>query len=198
MSTDLPRLILASGSPRRRALLEALGFAFTIRASDADETVSGLPQDMVRTLALRKARAVASSEDDGWILAADTLVALSDRALGKPLDASDAKRMLLSLSGRAHDVFTGVCLLDAKSGVYDLRVAGTRVRFRPLSEAEIDAYVATGEPMDKAGAYAIQGGAAGFVEGYDGSYENIVGLPTDEFLRMYRDFPSLINKDMSR
>lgn len=194
MSTDSPRLILASGSPRRRALLSAIGFEYTVCVSDAGETVSGLPRDMVRTLALRKAQAVAPSFECGWILAADTLVALDDRALGKPEDAQDAKRMLQSLSGRAHDVFTGICLLDAKSGKYDLRVVGTRVRFRSLSEKEIDAYIATGEPMDKAGAYAIQGGAAGFVEGYDGSYENIVGLPTDEFKNMYRDFPAYLNR----
>ena len=190
MPTDSPRLILASGSPRRRALLQALGLDFTVFVSDVDETVTGLPRDMVRTLALRKAQAVMPSFSEGWILAADTLVSLDDRALGKPADAEEAKNMLLSLSGRAHDVFTGICLLDARSGQYDLRVVGTRVRFRALSQAEIDAYIATGEPMDKAGAYAIQGGAAGFVENYDGSYENIVGLPTQEFQRMYHDFPS--------
>ena len=100
--------------------------------------------------------------------------------------------MLKALSGRAHDVFTGVCLMDAATGKRDLRVVGTKVFFRPLIEEEIRAYVATGEPMDKAGAYAIQGGARGFVERYEGSYENIVGFPTQEFAKMYEGFESLL------
>lgn len=188
MYTPNPRLILASASPRRRSLLRSLGLDFEVFASDADETVTGLPMEMVRTLALRKAEAVRGAFSDAWIVAADTLVALDDRALGKPEDEREAVSMLRSLSGRAHDVFTGICLLDAKTGKYDLRVVGSRVHFRSLTDAEIEAYVRTGEPMDKAGAYAIQGGAAAFITGYDGSYSNIVGLPTEEFTDMYRHF----------
>ncbi len=185
-------LILASASPRRRELLAGMGIPFSIHPSDADETVGGTPEEMVRTLALRKAAQVAQVCKEGWIAGADTLVALDGRALGKPADADDAIHMLKALSGRAHDVFTGVCLMDAATGRHDLRVIGTRVFFRSLSDEEIHAYVATGEPMDKAGAYAIQGGARGFVERYEGSYENIVGFPTQEFAKMYEGFESLL------
>ena len=192
MNTNAPRLVLASGSPRRRELLTKLGFEFVIHSSDVDETVEGLPQDMVRTLALRKANATANLETDGWIIAADTLVALDDRALGKPENAEDAKKMLRSLSGRSHDVFTGVCLMDAKTRKYDLRVVGSKVYFRVVTDDEIDEYIATGEPMDKAGAYAIQGIASKFITGYDGSYENIVGFPTQVFMEMYENFPTML------
>ena len=189
---NMHALILASASPRRRELLTNMGIPFTIHPSDADETVSGAPEEMVRTLALRKAAQVAQAVGAGWIVGADTLVALDGRALGKPSDADDAVHMLKALSGRAHDVFTGVCLMDAATGKRDLRVVGTKVFFRPLIEEEIRAYVATGEPMDKAGAYAIQGGARGFVERYEGSYENIVGFPTQEFAKMYEGFEGLL------
>ena len=181
-------LILASASPRRRELLTNMGIPFTIHPSDADETVSGAPEEMVRTLALRKAAQVAQAVGAGWIVGADTLVALDGRALGKPADADDAVHMLKALSGRAHDVFTGVCLMDAATGKRDLRVVGTKVFFRPLIEEEIRAYVATGEPMDKAGAYAIQGLAAMFVIGLDGDYYNVMGLPVCPLAMILRKF----------
>lgn len=174
---NMHALILASASPRRRELLTNMGIPFTIHPSDADETVSGAPEEMVRTLALRKAAQVAQAVGAGWIVGADTLVALDGRALGKPADADDAVHMLKALSGRAHDVFTGVCLMDAATGKRDLRVVGTKVFFRPLIEEEIRAYVATGEPMDKAGAYGAQGRGAVFVRGIDGDFFNVMGLP---------------------
>lgn len=174
---NMHALILASASPRRRELLTNMGIPFTIHPSDADETVSGAPEEMVRTLALRKAAQVAQAVGAGWIVGADTLVALDGRALGKPADADDAVHMLKALSGRAHDVFTGVCLMDAATGKRDLRVVGTKVFFRPLIEEEIRAYVATGEPMDKAGAYGAQGRGAVFVCGIDGDFFNVMGLP---------------------
>lgn len=174
---NMHALILASASPRRRELLTNMGIPFTIHPSDADETVSGAPEEMVRTLALRKAAQVAQAVGAGWIVGADTLVALDGRALGKPADADDAIHMLKALSGRAHDVFTGVCLMDAATGKRDLRVVGTKVFFRPLIEEEIRAYVATGEPMDKAGAYGAQGLASLFVERIEGSFFNVMGLP---------------------
>ena len=180
------KVILASGSPRRRELLTEMGIAFEIDVPDVDETVAGAPQDMVKTLAERKARAVAGKRSEGLIVAADTLVALDGCALGKPVDDEDAKRMLSSLSGRTHDVFTGVCVLNAATGEIKVAAEGTGVRFREITDDEIDAYVATGEPRDKAGAYAIQGGAGAFVEGYEGSRSNVIGLPVellDEMLR---------------
>lgn len=182
------RLILASGSPRRRELLTRMNVPFIVEVSDADENVSGRPCEVVGILAERKARAVAQKHDGGLILAADTLVSLDDRALGKPEDDGEARRMLRALSGRAHEVYTGMCLLDAGSGEARVCVVESRVHFRPLTDEEIDAYVATGEPRDKAGAYAIQGGAAGFVEKYEGSYDNIVGLPTEKLSELLKEY----------
>lgn len=182
------RLILASGSPRRRELLSQMGYEFEIIVPDVDEHVPGHARDVVRILAERKAGAVSADCESGVIVASDTLVSLDGAALGKPADADDARRMLRALSGRTHEVFTGVCLMDAKSGRRESRVVRTGVRFRPLSDAEIDAYIAGGEPMDKAGAYAIQGGAHGFVEALEGSYENVIGFPVDDIREMLAAF----------
>ena len=177
MTNEARPLILASGSPRRRELLGRMGYEFQICSPDVDEHVSGHARDIVRTLAVRKARAAAERFDRGVIIAADTLVSLDGAPLGKPADADDARRMLRALSGREHEVFTGVCVIDAQTGMEEAQADRTGVRFRPLTDAEIDAYVATGEPMDKAGAYGIQGGAGKFVESLDGSYENVMGFP---------------------
>lgn len=181
-------LILASGSPRRRELLARMGYAFEICAPDVDEHVDGHARDIVATLARRKAHAAATQRGRGLIIASDTLVSLDGAPLGKPEDAADARRMLKALSGREHEVFSGVCLLDAESGREICRVARTGVRFRALGDDEIDAYIATGEPMDKAGAYAIQGGAGTFVESLDGSFENVMGFPVDDVREMLRSF----------
>ncbi len=181
-------LILASGSPRRRELLTQMGYSFEIQVPDVDEHVPGCARDVVQVLSRRKAEAVASTRSEGVVIASDTLVSLDGAALGKPHDAADARRMLRALSGRTHEVFTGVTLVDAASGRSATRAVRTGVRFRNLTDAEIDAYVATGEPMDKAGAYAIQGGAHLFVEGFDGSYENVIGFPVDDIREMLRDF----------
>ena len=181
------KVVLASGSPRRRELLGEMGIAFEIDVPDVDETVAGAPDEMVRLLAERKARAVAEKRRGGLIVAADTLVALDGRALGKPADDEEAKEMLRSLSGRTHDVFTGVCVMDAASGKCMVAADRTGVCFRAVSESEIEAYVATGEPRDKAGAYAIQGGAGAFVAGYEGSRTNVIGLPVELFDKMLRE-----------
>ena len=181
------KVILASGSPRRRELLGEMGVAFEIDVPDVDETVGGTPDQMVAVLAERKARAVAERKEEGLIVAADTLVALDDRALGKPADDAEAKEMLRALSGRTHDVFTGVCVMDARTGRVMVAAERTGVRFRAITEEEIDAYVATGEPRDKAGAYAIQGGAGAFVEGYEGSRTNVIGLPVEKLGEMLRE-----------
>lgn len=182
------KLILASGSPRRRELLTRMNVPFLVEVSDADERVSGCPCDVVGVLAERKARAVAKNHASGLILAADTLVSLDGRALGKPEDDEQAADMLRALSGRSHEVYTGMCLLEAASGRAQVCVEESRVYFRRLTEEEIAAYVATGEPRDKAGAYAIQGGAAGFVERYEGSYDNIVGLPTEKLSELLKEY----------
>lgn len=180
------KVILASGSPRRRELLGDMGIEFEIDVPDVDETVAGAPDEMVRVLAERKARAVAEKRSEGLIVAADTLVALDGRALGKPANDEEAKEMLSSLSGRTHDVFTGVCVMDAASGRCMVEADRTGVCFREVSNEEIESYVATGEPRDKAGAYAIQGGAGAFVSGYEGSRTNVIGLPVELLDKMLR------------
>ncbi len=186
-STQAP-LILASGSPRRRELLSRMGYDFEICAPDVDEHVAGHARDIVATLAERKARAAAAHYARGLVIASDTLVSLDGAPLGKPADADEARAMLKALSGREHEVFSGVCVLDAASGRAETRVARTGVRFRALSDDEIDAYIVTGEPMDKAGAYAIQGGAGAFVEALDGSFENVMGFPVDDVREMLERF----------
>ena len=182
------RLILASGSPRRRELLTQMGYSFEIIVPDVDEDVSGHARDVVGILSRRKAEAVAREQDHGIVIASDTLVSLNGQALGKPHDAQDAHRMLRLLSDKTHEVFTGVTIIDAASGKRETQVVRTGVIFRDLSDEEIAAYIATGEPMDKAGAYAIQGGAHGFVEGFEGSYENVIGFPVDEIREMLKNF----------
>jgi len=181
-------LILASGSPRRRELLARMGYTFETCSPDVDEHAAGNPRDVVVTLAQRKANAASEHYREGVIIASDTLVSLDGEALGKPVDEADAKRMLRELSDREHEVFTGVCLLDAATGKYEVRSVRTGVTFRAISGAEIDDYVATGEPMDKAGAYAIQGGAAKFVSALDGELENVIGFPVVEVRQMLAHF----------
>ena len=181
-------LILASGSPRRRELLARMGYTFEICTPDVDEHVAGHARDIVHTLAGRKASAAAAHYEDGVIIASDTLVSLDGIPLGKPADEREAHEMLAALSGREHEVFTGVCVLDAKTGQSETRTVRTGVTFRDITPEEIDAYIATGEPMDKAGAYAIQGGAAPFVSALDGEYENVVGFPVAEVREMLSGF----------
>lgn len=183
-----PELILASASPRRQELLTKMGLKFRVQPADVDERCEGAPEVRVAILAERKARGVMETGARGVIVASDTLVALDGRALGKPKDAADAVAMLKALSGRAHDVFTGVCLLDADTGRSETIVERTGIHFLPMSDAEIAAYVATGEPMDKAGAYAIQGGARPFIDQIDGSFDNVMGFPTEAFAQMLERF----------
>ncbi len=176
-------LILASRSPRRAELLTAAGIEFTVRAADIDETLHDgeAPDTYVLRVAEEKAAAISCSAED-TILAADTTVAIGSEILGKPADARDATRMLNLLSGRRHDVITGVCL---RNGNRILREScSTAVWFAPLSADEIAWYVASGEPMDKAGAYGIQGLASRFIERIEGSWANVVGLPVALVYRM--------------
>lgn len=169
-------LVLASQSPRRRELLERAGISFTVRTADIDETVQPgeAPQPYVRRLAARKAMTVAKTEDE-CVLAADTTVVLDGEILGKPADPADAVRMLTALAGRSHEVITGICLRHRQQLYIDAAV--TVVEFGPMSPGQIAEYVATGEPMDKAGAYGIQGFASRYVTGIKGCYANVVGLP---------------------
>jgi septum formation protein len=169
-------LILASASPRRSELLRAAGYDFAVRVADVDEAVhpGESPEGYVRRVAIDKARAVGRQPGE-FVLAADTTVVVDGAMLGKPSDVADAVRMLSLLAGRAHEVLTGVCLL--RSAGADVRVAATRVEFQPMTGEDISWYVASGEPMDKAGAYGIQGRAARFVARIEGSYSNVVGLP---------------------
>ena len=180
-------LILASQSPRRRELLSRLGLAFTVRVADIDETMDPhqLPFDEVARLSRDKAAAVAETAPEGAVVvAADTVVVLENRVLGKPHSREEAAEMLRSLSGRPHQVMTGMTVRHGSHAESDTVV--TDVHFRPLSEAEIEAYVATGEPMDKAGAYGIQGLASIFIDRLAGDYYNVMGLPLCRLCAMLR------------
>ena len=170
-------LVLASASPRRAELLRAAGFSFEILPVHLDEHVrpGEKPREAVMRLAEAKAAAAAVLRRGAVVLGADTTVVIRGKPLGKPRDNEDAKRMLRLLSGRSHEVLTGICL--CADGRRLVHVEPTRVRMGPMSEAEIDWYVATGEPADKAGAYAIQGLAGRFIEAINGSYSNVVGIP---------------------
>ena len=169
-------LILASGSPRRRELLDLMGLTYTVETPDVDESFSGRPSETVMEISRRKAAAVAARHSDSIIIAADTLV-FADGALGKPHTPERAKEMLRSLAGNWHHVYTGITVINTRSGRVLRNVDKTRVHLVPMTEQEIDAYVATGEPLDKAGAYGIQGMGGMFVDRIDGTHSNVVGLP---------------------
>jgi septum formation protein len=173
----MPELILASQSPRRRALLAALGLTFTIDAADVDETPlpGERPDAMVCRLCRAKAQTVAGRHPGALVLAADTVVVLGERLLGKPADDAEAAAMLRSLAGQPHTVFTAVAL--ARNGAVESRLNASQVTMRDYSEAEIAAYVASGDPLDKAGAYAIQHPSFSPVAAWAGCYAGIMGLP---------------------
>lgn len=182
-------IILASASPRRAELLESAGIRFEVVAGHIDETPlpGEQPLDHVLRLATEKAREVARRECADYFIGADTIVLCDDEIMGKPSDGNDAERMLKKLSGREHSVVTGYAVYDKRSETLRSGAIETKVIFKPLREDEILAYIATGCPMDKAGAYAIQGGAAHMVERIDGSYTNVVGLPLCEVVETLRD-----------
>jgi len=169
-------LILASGSPRRKEILDTMGISYTVDVSDVDESFSASPAEMVMELSARKARAVAERHEHALVLAADTLV-FGDEVLGKPKSPEHAIDMLGKLSGNWHSVFTGLTLIDTVTGTCIRRADQTRVHFVTMSAEDIAAYVATKEPLDKAGAYGIQGQGGMFIDRIEGSYSNVVGLP---------------------
>jgi septum formation protein len=179
-------IVLASASPRRAELLRAAGLDFEVQPADVDEAVHAgeAPREYVLRLAVDKANAVLQLRRGSIVLAADTTVVVDDEILAKPQDAGDARRMLRLLSGRVHEVMTGVAV--ARSAGIDARVAVTTVEFAPLADEEIAWYVASGEPLDKAGAYGIQGLASRFVTRIEGSYSNVVGLPVALVYEMLR------------
>ena len=178
-------LVLASQSPRRAEILRLAGIPFIVRVVPVDESPleKEQPEDYVRRLAEMKARAV-NGTPEAVVLAADTTVVVGSEMLAKPEDDADARRMLRMLSGRRHQVLTGICLERGNEVILDC--AATAVCFAAMSDAEIDAYVASGEPMDKAGAYAIQGLASKFIEAIEGCYFNVMGLPVSLVYRHLR------------
>ena len=177
------QLILASQSPRRKELLGLFHIPFIVRVADIDETMDAgkAPADEVARVSKLKALAV-SREPEDVVIAADTIVVLEGRVLGKPKDKADAEAMLTALSGRDHQVMTGVTVLKGQRCLTHTEI--TDIHFRPLSQSEIQTYVASGEPMDKAGAYGIQGGAALFAEKLQGDYYNVMGLPVCRLYQM--------------
>jgi len=188
-------IVLASSSPRRQNLLRHLGVAFEVDPSDVEEIIpeGAAPQEAAETLALQKASEVGERHPDSVVLAADTIVVLDGAVLGKRESQEDARRMLRMLSGRTHAVYTGVALVHRRSGREFIAHEKTLVTFSPLSDEEIAGYVATGSPMDKAGAYGIQDDrGALFVCHLEGDYYNVMGLPVSKVYRMAREhFPDV-------
>ena len=180
-------IVLASSSPRRRELLTLIGLPFTVITSDVDEQPphGAPPDEYVKALALQKARAVAYTHPDDCVIGADTVVYLDGDILGKPHTPENAARFLHRMQGRTHTVYTGVAVLCA--GREDVRHCCTEVTFAPMTDAEIDWYVSTGEPLDKAGAYGVQGPAAVFVQRIEGNYFNVIGMPLPLLYRMLLD-----------
>ena len=181
---NLPHIILASGSPRRSEIMESVGWKFTKDVPDIDETElpGELPDVYVQRLARTKAETISLRHTGEIVLGADTTVVIDEEIIGKPVDAADAKRMLTMLSGSWHEVLTGVAVVQNGSSRVGLQ--RTRVKFAGMSEAEIDFLVEKGDPLDKAGAYAVQAQAALFIEGIEGDYWNVVGLPISLVYRL--------------
>ena len=184
------KIILASGSPRRKQILEQVGLKFTIEVSDYEEKpISGVkPYEFVETLSLEKAKAVAKNHNDAIIIAADTIVFLNNQILGKPKTKEDARGMLKKLSGNTHSVFTGFTIIDTVNKRTITNHVETKIRFKNLSEEEILAYIETKEPMDKAGSYGVQDRGALFVEHIEGDYSSVMGLPILKIFEILKEF----------
>ena len=188
--TSARRIVLASASPRRSQLMQEIGLKFDVMPSQVAEgdISASCPEELVMRLAHAKAADVAGRIQSGIVIGADTVVVAGGQILGKPVDLDDAAKMLRALSGREHQVYSGVAVIDAESGRSLIDYEATAVRFRQLSEAAIQRYVATGEPMDKAGAYAIQGLGSLLVTGICGDYNCVVGLPLGKLAVMLTEF----------
>jgi septum formation protein len=184
------KIVLASASPRRKELLQKIGLKFEVDASNCAEEIDPAmkPDEIVRRISAAKAKAVASRHKDAVIIAADTIGVIGKKLLGKPHTAAEARKMLAQISGKSHKVITGFTVLDTATRKIVSGTVSTRVYIKKLNEKEIDAYVATGEPLDKAGAYGIQGLGAVIVEKIDGDYYNVVGLPLSALTEVLREF----------
>jgi len=182
------KFILASSSPRRRELLTSIGLDFDVVPSHVPEEhqPGEAPEEYVARLSREKANAIAAKHPSAWIIAADTTVLLGDQLLEKPVDKKDAERMLSLIAGKTHVVYTGVTLQNVERGYRETRVAESEVRMLPLALEDVRWYVSTGEPLDKAGAYAVQGIGAMFIDSIHGSYTNVVGLPLAMLFQMMR------------
>jgi septum formation protein len=187
---SIPKIILASASPRRTELLGLAGINHIVDPADVDESI--LPNetsaDYAKRIALDKALKTAERHTSGLVLGADTIVVVGDEVLGKPSSREDAARMLKLISGREHEVITAVALVDAHTGRREVGFEVTEVKVKELSSTEIAEYLETGEPFDKAGAYGIQGRASVFVDGIRGCFFNVVGLPLARLYRMIKEF----------
>ena len=189
---NLPKLILASASPRRAEILKAVGWEYEKQIADIDETElpGENPADYVQRLAREKASFVAANHQNALVLGADTIVVIENQIVGKPKDLTDARRMLKMLSGNWHEVLTGIALIKITEGNSETKIdlQRTRVKFAELSDAEIEFLVQEGAPLDKAGAYAVQAQAALFIEQIEGDYWNVVGLPVNLVFRLLQTF----------
>jgi septum formation protein len=190
----MKKIILASKSPRRKQILEQVGLKFTVEVSDFDETQIKFktPQGMVKKLSLEKAKIIAAKNLNAVIIGADTTVIYKNEIIGKPTSKQDAVRILKLLSGKVHEVVTGFTIISDKKSI--TRAVTSKVKFKQLSETEIKAYVATGEPMDKAGGYGIQDKGGVFIENIQGDYFNIVGLPIFAVSEVLKEFGVEVTK----
>lgn len=193
----MKKIILASSSPRRKTLLEQLGLKFTVdaRVSEDNNSAGQEPRELVRENSRKKAESVAGGYPDAIIIAADTIGIIDGRVIGKPHSESEARIMLASLSGKPHTVITGFTVLDTLTGKDVSRVVETTVYMRRITGAEIEAYLQTGEPLDKAGSYAIQGLGAALVERIEGDYFNVVGLPLAALAEVLKEFGISVLKE---
>jgi septum formation protein len=184
------KIVLASASPRRKELLQKIGLKFEVDASNCAEEIDPTlkPDEIVRRISIEKARAVASRHKDALIIAADTIGVLSKKLLGKPHTAGEARKMLAQIRGKSHEVITGFTVLDTATNKIISGTVSTKVYIKKLTQQEIDAYVQTGEPLDKAGAYGIQGLGAVIVEKIEGDYYNVVGLPLSALAEVLKEF----------
>lgn len=183
-------IILASASPRRKELLEQIGLSFRVEPSNYQENIRFdlEPHDLARALSLEKARLVARNHRNALVIAADTFIVFEGKILGKPRTETQAKEMLETMSGKPHSVITGFTIIDADSNKTVSRSVETRVHLRKLGSNEIDAYVRSKEPLDKAGAYAIQGLGSVIVEKIEGDYFNVIGLPLSALAESLKEF----------
>ena len=183
-------IILASASPRRKELLEKIGLKFVVEPSESEEEIDSElePDEFVRQISIKKAKSVAVRHKNAIIIAADTIGVIGKKILGKPHTENEARKMLHEISGKSHLVITGFTVLDTATNKILSRTVNTKVYIKKLTKQEIDAYVKTGEPMDKAGAYAIQGRGAVIVEKIEGDYYNVMGLPLNALAEALKEF----------